>query len=83
MTDGYYGRVKEAADAVAAKAGAVPDVAVVLGSGLGDFAGTLGAAVSMPYQSLPHWPESRPQPDLARTNWNGLYLLVVAPASTS
>jgi purine-nucleoside phosphorylase len=57
--DSYYDRVKEAAAAVASKAGGVPDVAVVLGSGLGDFAGTLGAAVSMPYQTLPHWPESR------------------------
>jgi purine-nucleoside phosphorylase len=54
----YYDRVKEAADVVAAKAGRVPDVAVVLGSGLGDFAGTLGAPVSLPYKSLPHWPES-------------------------
>jgi len=34
-------------------------VAVVLGSGLGDFAGTLAAPVSMAYASLPHWPESR------------------------
>lgn len=57
---GYYDQVKEAADAVRARiGGAVPTVAVVLGSGLGDFAGTLGAAVSMPYQSLPHWPASR------------------------
>jgi purine-nucleoside phosphorylase len=31
----------------------------VLGSGLGDFAGTLDAAVSMPYGELPHWPASR------------------------
>jgi purine-nucleoside phosphorylase len=55
----YYETVKAAADTVRAQIGAVPDVAVVLGSGLGDFAGTLGAAVSMPYQRLPHWPESR------------------------
>jgi purine-nucleoside phosphorylase len=39
--------------------GAVPSTAVVLGSGLGDFAGTLGDAVSMPYDELPHWPVSR------------------------
>jgi purine-nucleoside phosphorylase len=55
----YYERVNEAADAVRARVGSLPDVAVVLGSGLGDFAGTLGASVSMAYQSLPHWPESR------------------------
>ncbi len=55
----YYDQVKAAAAAVRDKAGTVPEVAVVLGSGLGDFAGTLGGPVSMPYQSLPHWPESR------------------------
>ena len=31
----------------------------MLGSGLGDFAGTLGDAVSMPYGDLPHWPVSK------------------------
>lgn len=56
---GYYEQVMQAAEAVRAKIGGVPDVAVVLGSGLGDFAGTLGASVSMPYQGLPNWPESR------------------------
>ena len=39
--------------------GAAPEIAVVLGSGLGDFAGTLGDAVSMPYADLPNWPVSR------------------------
>jgi purine-nucleoside phosphorylase len=55
----YYDAVKEAADAVHAKAGVVPEVAVVLGSGLGDFAGTLSDSVSMPFAELPHWPTSR------------------------
>ena len=55
----YYAQVMEAAEAVRGKIGGVPDVAVVLGSGLGDFAGTLGASVSMSYGSLPNWPESR------------------------
>lgn len=54
----YYDTVKEAADAIRRKVARVPDVAIVLGSGLGDFAGTLGAAVSMPYGELPHWPLS-------------------------
>src|SRR5205814_4728426 len=31
----------------------------VLGSGLGDFASSLGNAVTMPYGELPHWPASR------------------------
>lgn len=55
----YYDDVKEAADAVAARVPEVPRVAVVLGSGLGDFANSLGGAVSMPYGELPHWPVSR------------------------
>lgn len=55
----YYDRVKEAADTIRAHVPEVPRIAVVLGSGLGDFAGTLDAPVSMPYEQLPHWPASR------------------------
>ena len=55
----YYDRVKEAADVIGAWAPEGPSIAVVLGSGLGDFAGALGQAVSMPYDRLPHWPASR------------------------
>jgi purine-nucleoside phosphorylase len=55
----YYDKVKEAADAVREKIGEVPHVGVVLGSGLGDFAGTLERSVSMPYDELPNWPASR------------------------
>jgi purine-nucleoside phosphorylase len=36
----------------------VPDVAVVLGSGLGDFADGLSAATVIPYHEIPHWPAS-------------------------
>src|SRR5205085_3820090 len=45
--------------AVRAKIGEVPRTAIVLGSGLGDYANSLEQAVSMPYASLPHWPASR------------------------
>jgi purine-nucleoside phosphorylase len=54
----YYDQVKDAADAVRAKIGEVPSAAIVLGSGLGDFAGSLGDAVAMPYGTLPHWPSA-------------------------
>ena len=55
----YFERVEQAAADVRKRAGAAPDVAVVLGSGLGDFANRLDAPVSMPYTDLPHWPASR------------------------
>src|SRR5712672_940661 len=55
----YYDQVKEAADAIRSRVPEVPRVAIVLGSGLGDFANSLGEAVVMPYDQLPHWPASR------------------------
>ncbi len=55
----YFEQVSAAAAVVKAKAPALPVAAIVLGSGLGDFAGTLEAAVSLPYEQLPHWPSSR------------------------
>src|SRR5438132_3804206 len=55
----YYDQVKEAADAITSRIREVPRIAIVLGSGLGDFANSLGDAVSVPYGELPHWPASR------------------------
>ena len=40
-------------------AGATPDVAIVLGSGLGDFASQLKHAVSIPYGEIPNWPAAK------------------------
>jgi len=54
----YFGQVQAAADAVRARAGALPATAIVLGSGLGDFAGSLSAGISIKYSDLPHWPVS-------------------------
>jgi purine-nucleoside phosphorylase len=56
---GYYDEVKEAADHIRSRVPEVPAVGIVLGSGLGDFANTLGNAVTMPYGEIPHWPASR------------------------
>jgi purine-nucleoside phosphorylase len=53
-----YEHVKEAADAIRAQAGVIPQTAVVLGSGLGDFANSLTTAVSIPYDRIAHWPSS-------------------------
>jgi purine-nucleoside phosphorylase len=54
-----FDRVEEAAAAVRARCGALPQVAIVLGSGLGDFADTLLNSVATPYEQLPHWPASK------------------------
>jgi purine-nucleoside phosphorylase len=35
------------------------DAAIVLGSGLGDFADQIGGAFTIPYGDIPHWPASR------------------------
>ena len=62
-------RIVEAADAVRARlraaagdkrsAGApMPDVAIILGTGLGDFAQALSASVVVPYADIPHFPRS-------------------------
>jgi purine-nucleoside phosphorylase len=51
-----FPRVDEAADYIRARCGALPDTAVVLGSGLGDFADRLTDATTLPYGELPHWP---------------------------
>jgi purine-nucleoside phosphorylase len=55
----YFDQVRSAADAIQARVRDVPAAAIVLGSGLGDFAAGLADGVSMPYDSLPHWPASR------------------------
>jgi purine-nucleoside phosphorylase len=56
----YLEKVDRAAAAVRRRSGdAVPDVAIVLGSGLGDFASRLQNASSMPYDELPDWPASK------------------------
>jgi purine-nucleoside phosphorylase len=54
----YFGLVQAAADAVRARAGGPLTTAIVLGSGLGDFAGSLTDATSIKYSELPNWPVS-------------------------
>jgi purine-nucleoside phosphorylase len=55
----YYDQVQEAAEFVRARVPRVPEIGVVLGSGLGDFASTLREAVSFAFEDIPHWPASR------------------------
>jgi purine-nucleoside phosphorylase len=53
-----FDQVEAAAAAVRARTAVLPETAIVLGSGLGDFADTLADAVATPYRDLPHWPAS-------------------------
>lgn len=53
-----YDHVQQAAAELEARAGAAPDLAIVLGSGLGEFADTLAGARVIPYGEIPHWPEA-------------------------
>lgn len=57
MSD-YFEKVEETAGWLRQKIGAVPDVAVVLGSGLGDFADTLADKTGFAYGDIPNWPGS-------------------------
>jgi purine-nucleoside phosphorylase len=51
-------RVGEAANAVRARGGMPPRVALILGSGLGDLADEIVDAVAVPYGEIPHFPVS-------------------------
>jgi purine-nucleoside phosphorylase len=54
----YYDQVQRAAALVQSKSEDIPQTAVVLGSGLGDFASSLERATSIPYDAIPSWPAS-------------------------
>jgi purine-nucleoside phosphorylase len=51
-------RVDQAAADIRKRCAALPETALVLGSGLGDFSDTLVDAIAAPYAELPHWPAS-------------------------
>lgn len=55
-----FDRAGEAAESIrtSAKLTRAPDLAVVLGSGLGDFAAGLQSPIHIPYKELPYWPQS-------------------------
>ena len=54
----YYAKCEAAAGVLRGRSGDTPDVAIVLGSGLGDFAEGLTDAITTPYGEIPHWPAS-------------------------
>jgi purine-nucleoside phosphorylase len=53
-----YSRVQAAAAFVRERVPQAPEIAIVLGSGLGDFASRVGDAVVIPYETIPGWPKS-------------------------
>jgi purine-nucleoside phosphorylase len=57
MNPDAYDRINRATEAIRQRCGIhPPHVAIVLGSGLGDFADTLIDSIVMPYGEIPHWP---------------------------
>jgi purine-nucleoside phosphorylase len=54
-----YEQVQDAAAFVRSRSKLSPEVAVVLGSGLSDFASTLDRATTLAYEEIPNWPASR------------------------
>ncbi len=51
----YYDKVSQAAGWIRSRGG-TPDVAIVLGSGLGDFAAALKESTTTKYGEIPNWP---------------------------
>ena len=54
----YFDRVEEAAAFLRTQFGDPPQIAIVLGSGLGAFAESLDTPTTVPYGRIPHWPAS-------------------------
>ena len=58
MTKAVYNDYRESAAYISGKIGATPDIAVILGSGLGEFADRLADSIVIPYREIPHFPTS-------------------------
>lgn len=52
-----YDKIQEAAEFIKKKSPVSPEVGVILGSGLGEFADTLSDATAIPYEEIPHFKE--------------------------
>jgi purine-nucleoside phosphorylase len=52
----YHDQVAAAAEFIRSKSPDIPEIAVVLGSGLGEFASSLASATSLDYAGIPGWP---------------------------
>jgi purine-nucleoside phosphorylase len=58
MTDTLFDRATAAADFILARTALRPRIGIVLGSGLGAFAGQLAEATAIPFAEIPHFPQS-------------------------
>ncbi|MEO7733977.1 MAG: purine-nucleoside phosphorylase, partial [Kofleriaceae bacterium] len=58
MSDDLYDRVRTATQTVRARSPAVPEVGLILGSGLGGFADGLANPVAIDYGDIPYFPRS-------------------------
>ncbi len=54
-----FAHVEEAATYLRSRLDPVPEIAIVLGSGLGSFAERLAESVTLRYETIPYWPASR------------------------
>ena len=54
-----YDQLVDAVRFIQQQTPARPEAAIVLGSGLGEFAGRLAGAASIPYDRIPNWPASK------------------------
>ncbi len=53
-----YDQIREAATAIQLRASLRPDVALILGSGLGELATDMSDAIAIPYEEIPHFVRS-------------------------
>lgn len=51
-------KIKESAEYIASKVKNMPEIAIILGSGLGDLASKIEVEVSLPYSEIPNFPVS-------------------------
>ena len=58
MASPLLAQIEEAAAHVRARSRTRPEVGIVLGTGLGDFAGALALEAVVPYEDIPHFPVS-------------------------
>ena len=61
MEKGLYEKVRESADHIRSYVELKPEKAIVLGTGLGNYAASLEDAVCIPYSEIPHFPVSTVQ----------------------